>query len=73
MIERYFRIKQLRFLIAIVGVAWCVQAELLFKQQNNLKLFKHYAQASCLATAFAEGDIYEQAISALNGRTPTCA
>lgn len=38
-----------------------------FKQQNELKLFQHYAQASCLATAFTEGEIYDQAISALNG------
>ena len=44
-----------------------VMAEMAFKQQNELKLFQYYAQASCLATAFTEGEIYDQAVSALNG------
>ena len=43
------------------------QAEMAFKQQSELKLFQHYAQASCLATAFPQGEIYDQAVSALNG------
>lgn len=43
------------------------QADMAFKHQSDMKLFQHYAQASCLATAFAEGEIYDQAISALNG------
>ena len=38
-----------------------------FKHQSDMKLFQHYAQASCLASAFTEGEIYDQAISALNG------
>lgn len=44
-----------------------VMAEMAFKQQNDLKLFQYYAQTSCLATAFTEGEIYDQAVSALNG------
>lgn len=43
------------------------QAEMAFKQQSELKLFQNYAQASCLATAFTEGEIQQQAVSALNG------
>jgi hypothetical protein len=43
------------------------QAEMAFKQQNELTLFQHYAQASCLAVAFTEGEIYDQVVSALNG------
>lgn len=43
------------------------QADMAFKQQSEIKLFQHYAQASCLATAFAAGDIHQQAVSALNG------
>lgn len=43
-----------------------VHADMAFKRQNELKLFQYYAQASCLATAFTEGDIYDQAINALN-------
>jgi hypothetical protein len=43
------------------------QADMAFKQQSGMKLFQHYAQASCLATAFTEGEIYDQAVSALNG------
>lgn len=42
------------------------RAEMAFKQQSELKLFQHYAQASCLAAAFTEGEIHQQAISALN-------
>jgi len=38
-----------------------------FKHQSGVKLFQHYARASCLATAFTEGDIHQQAVSALNG------
>jgi hypothetical protein len=44
-----------------------VMAEMAFKQQSELKLFQHYAQASCLATVFPQGEIYDQAVSALNG------
>lgn len=44
-----------------------VHADMAFKYQSGVKLFQHYAQASCLATAFSEGEIYDQAISALNG------
>ncbi|WP_152663111.1 T6SS amidase immunity protein Tai4 family protein [Arsukibacterium ikkense] len=44
-----------------------VQADMAFKQQSELKLFQHYAQASCLATAYSDGDIHQQAVSALNG------
>lgn len=43
------------------------RAEMAFKQQTELKLFQHYAQASCLATVFIEGEIHDQAVSALNG------
>ena len=53
--------------IAALFISCSAQAEMAFKQQNELKLFQHYAQASCLATAFTEGEIYQQAINALNG------
>lgn len=43
------------------------RAEMAFKQQSELKLFQHYAQASCLASAYTEGEFYDQAVSALNG------
>ena len=52
---------------AMVLTACSAQADMAFKQQSEIKLFQHYAQASCLATAFTEGEIYDQAISALNG------
>ncbi|WP_166836795.1 T6SS amidase immunity protein Tai4 family protein [Rheinheimera pleomorphica] len=51
----------------VMAVPDTAQAEMAFKQQNELKLFQYYAQASCLATAFTEGGIYDQAVSALNG------
>ena len=51
----------------VMAVPDTAQAEMAFKQQNELKLFQYYAQASCLATAFTEGEIYDQAVSALNG------
>ncbi|MDX1537070.1 T6SS amidase immunity protein Tai4 family protein [Arsukibacterium sp.] len=47
--------------------ACTAQADMAFKQQSEIKLFQHYAQASCLATAFTDGDIHQQAVSALNG------
>lgn len=51
----------------VMAVPDRVQAEMAFKQQSELKLFQHYAQANCLATAFPQGEIYDQAVSALNG------
>ncbi|MBU1312056.1 MAG: type VI secretion system amidase immunity protein Tai4 [Gammaproteobacteria bacterium] len=48
-------------------ISGSAHAELAFKHQSGVRLFQHYAQASCLATAFTEGEIYDQAISALNG------
>ncbi len=51
----------------VMAVPDRAQAEMAFKQQNELKLFQHYAQAGCLATAFPQGEIYDQAVSALNG------
>ena len=48
-------------------IACTAQADMAFKHQSGITLFQHYAQASCLATAFTEGEIYDQAISALNG------
>ena len=51
-------------MMAVFGMA---QADMAFKQQTDIKLFQYYAQASCLASAFAEGDIHQQAVSALNG------
>ena len=53
--------------ILVMAAPDTVQAEMAFKQQSELKLFQHYAQASCLATAFTEGEIHQQAINALNG------
>lgn len=53
--------------ILVMAAPDTVQAEMAFKQQSELKLFQHYAQASCLATAFTGGEIHQQAISALNG------
>jgi hypothetical protein len=50
-----------------VLIACTAQADLAFKHQSGVTLFQHYAQASCLATAFTEGEIHEQAVSALNG------
>jgi hypothetical protein len=57
----------LMVLIAVMALFKTVQADITFKQQSDAKLFQHYAQASCLATAFTEGEIYDQAVSALNG------
>ena len=51
----------------VIAAPDTVQAEMAFKQQSELKLFQHYAQASCLATAFTEGEVHQQAINALNG------
>lgn len=51
----------------VMAVPDTAQGEMAFKQQSELKLFQHYAQASCLATAFPQGEIYDQAVSALNG------
>lgn len=48
-------------------IACTAQADMAFKHQSGMTLFQHYAQASCLATAFTEGEIYDQAVSALNG------
>lgn len=61
------RNKQALVIFTSLFISNGVRAEMAFKQQNELKLFQHYAQASCLATAFTEGEIYDQAISALNG------
>lgn len=60
------RVALTAFISIMVG-SGMVQADMAFKQQSEIKLFQHYAQASCLAAAFAEGDIHQQAISALNG------
>lgn len=54
-------------MLGVMVLCGAAMAEVAFKQQSELKLFQHYAQASCLATAFTEGEIYDQAISALNG------
>ena len=53
--------------IAALFISCSTQAEMAFKQQGGVKLFQYYAQASCLAIAFTEGEIYDQAVSALNG------
>ena len=53
--------------IAALFISCSTQAQMAFKHQSGVKLFQHYAQASCLATAFTEGEIYDQAIRALNG------
>ena len=53
--------------ISMMAVPGMALADKAFKQQSEIKLFQHYAQASCLAAAFAEGDIHQQAVSALNG------
>ena len=54
-------------MLSVMVLCGGARAEMAFKQQTELKLFQHYAQASCLATAFTEGEIHQQAISALNG------
>jgi hypothetical protein len=51
----------------VMAVPDTAQAEMAFKQQSGLKLFQYYAQASCLATVFPQGEIHDQAVSALNG------
>lgn len=58
-----------RATLMLVMMVLCsgARAEMAFKQQSELKLFQHYAQASCLATTFTEGEIHQQAINALNG------
>lgn len=61
------RNKQALVIFISVFISNGVMAEMAFKQQNELKLFQYYAQASCLATAFTEGEIHDQAVSALNG------
>ena len=50
-----------------MAVPDAAQADMAFKHQNGVTLFQHYAQASCLATAFTKGEIHDQAVSALNG------
>ncbi|MEW5682217.1 MAG: T6SS amidase immunity protein Tai4 family protein [Pseudomonadota bacterium] len=61
-------LKRLVSVISVTALIACTaQADMAFKQQSGIKLFQHYAQASCLATAFTEGEIYDQAVSALNG------
>ncbi|MAD73643.1 MAG: hypothetical protein CML20_02365 [Rheinheimera sp.] len=60
------RVALTAFILMIV-ISGITKADMAFKQQKELKLFQHYAQASCLATAFSDGDIHQQAISALNG------
>lgn len=54
-------------MLSVMVLCNAARAEMAFKQQTELKLFQHYAQASCLATAFTKGEIHQQAISALNG------
>ncbi|HEY9041383.1 MAG TPA: T6SS amidase immunity protein Tai4 family protein [Rheinheimera sp.] len=61
------RNKQALVIFISVFISNGVMAEMAYKQQSELKLFQHYAQASCLATAFPQGEIYDQAVSALNG------
>lgn len=62
----WFRAALTAFILVMASPA-LLHAEMAFKQQSGVKLFQHYAQASCLATAFTEDEIYDQAISALNG------
>ncbi|GAB2907476.1 T6SS amidase immunity protein Tai4 family protein [Rheinheimera gaetbuli] len=62
----WFRAALTAFILVMASPA-LIHAEMAFKQQNGVKLFQHYAQASCLATAFTEGEIYDQAVSALSG------
>lgn len=54
-------------MLVVMILFGAARAEMVFQQQTELKLFQHYAQASCLAKAFTEGEIYDQAVSALNG------
>lgn len=61
-------IKRLVLAVSAAALLACTaQADMAFKQQIGIKLFQHYAQASCLATAFTKGEIHDQAVSALNG------
>ena len=53
--------------IAALFISYSAHAEMAFTHQSGVTLFQHYAQASCLATAFTEGEIHDQAVSALNG------
>ena len=43
------------------------QVQALLVEKHRGDAHQHYAQARCLASAFTEGEIYDQAISALNG------
>ena len=59
--------KVVAHVIVMLVISVSAQADMAFKHQSGMTLFQHYAQASCLATAFPEGEIYDQAVSALNG------
>lgn len=54
-------------MLSVMVLCDAARAGMAFKQQTELKLFQHYAQASCLATVFIEGEIHDQAVRALNG------
>lgn len=60
--------KRLALAISVYSLAACsAQADMAFKHKNDLKLYQHYALTSCVATAFTQGAIYQQAVTALNG------
>lgn len=62
-----FTNKSVNAAISALLLSFSAHADMAFKHQSGMMLFQHYAQASCLATAFTEGEIYDQAVSALNG------
>lgn len=53
--------------IVMLVISGTARADMAFKHQSGVRLFQHYAQASCLASAYTEGEFYDQAVSALNG------
>lgn len=52
--------------IVMLIISGTARADMAFKHQRGVRLFQHYAQASCLASAYTEGE-FDQAVSALNG------